>query len=74
MCIRIAVVVIAGGVYDDVQILCTVPNTSCHLADVAGTVAFQEYIVDVCVMDIDALFVAGGCDPEPELRRNAAAV
>ena len=64
MVLREQLLFMARGIYDDVQVLGTMTDTACHLDDIADIMAFHKNIVDVGILDIDAFFVTGGCNPK----------
>ena len=74
MVLREQLLFMARGIYDDVQVLCTVADTACHLDDVADIMALHKNIVDVGILDIDAFLVAGSCNPKQNTEWNQTAV
>ena len=69
----VIVVAVATGIHDDVQILGTAADTTCHLDDVAHVVTLHEHVVDVLTLNVDPLFVSGGGEQELVLRWNQTA-
>ena len=48
-----------GAVEGDIQCVGGVAQASCHLDDIHVVVGLNEHGVDICIFDVDSLFVAG---------------